>query len=127
MYPLNINTSITSTASNTDYVLLVIGGQTNEDDLSNGQIVNIVLSSLFGLACIIAITCGVTFIIRKRRNRYDGRQEVSVEVQREDHHSEQNNDSQHQDDDSQHYEDDNQHFEIEDSKHDQDDVEDNQV
>ena len=49
IYPVLINTSITSLASDTDYVLIVVGGQTNEDDLSDGMIINIVLSSLFGL------------------------------------------------------------------------------
>ena len=120
LYPLDINTSITRDASGLDYSLIVIGGQSNEDDLSNGQIVNIVLSSLFGLACIIAITCGVTFIVRKRRNRYDGRQEVSTEVQREDQNVEQNNESQNFEDN------DSQHFEMEESKHDQYDASVNQ-
>ena len=49
IYPVLINTSITSLASDTDYVLVVVGGQTNEDDLSDGMIINIVISSLFGL------------------------------------------------------------------------------
>ena len=49
-YALNINTSITSTASDTNYALIVYGTQTDENGLSNSQLVNIVLSSLFGLA-----------------------------------------------------------------------------
>ena len=48
IYSLTINTSITNTASDMGYVLVVIE-HADEDDLSNGQIVNTVISSLFGL------------------------------------------------------------------------------
>ena len=49
MLTVNINESITRNASNMSYVSVVIE-RANEDDLSTGQIVNIVILSLFGLA-----------------------------------------------------------------------------
>ena len=67
--------------------------ETNEDDddLSTLQIFGIVIGSIFGLGIILSIVFFIVCIVRKRNNRYAGRQEVCTETQPENHAEQENN------------------------------------
>ena len=71
---------------------VVVSTETSEDDgkLSTGEVVGIVLGSIFGFAIIVFIVFLVVCSILKRNNRHEVRQEVSTGAQGEDHAEQEN-------------------------------------
>ena len=81
--------TVSITVSEMDYVSAIVERtQTNEGDdegLSTGKIIGIVLGSIFGLILILGIADTVICIVRKKKNQYTGRQKAKKAAQGEDH------------------------------------------
>ena len=100
----NVNASITSAASDMDYVYAVIEAQTNstnqtttnqtttnqandnkDDDLSTGEIIGLTLGPIFGIALVVVIAFTLIYIYRKKANSHGRSQVLNVEAQRDNH------------------------------------------
>ena len=100
----NVNASITSAASDMDYVYTVIEVQTNstnqtttnqtttnqandnkDDDLSTGEIIGLTLGPIFGIALVVVIAFTLIYIYRKKANSHGRSQVLNVEAQRDNH------------------------------------------
>ena len=100
----NVNASITSAASDMDYVYAVIEAQTNstnqtttnqtitnqtndnkDDDLSTGEIIGLTLGPIFGIALVVVIAFTLIYIYRKKTNSHGRSQVVNVDAQRDSH------------------------------------------